>query len=229
VKGHEYGYRIHLIYGAEISATSYSRGTINDSIDDIEMSWDYDAIPVIPEDEDYDPYSEIIIDSTLFSKESMAALEAILYGTDTEDPRMPDLEELLDLFSEEEPIPEDWTGFPHDLLYPSETIYPSDLHKVDIVASLAPGTTIAPGESCSITFAWENLPDYSVIVGTDYTAGITEEIENLRFTYTLSENQDEFVLVGYNETDENIVISKETPITFTLSYVIALPETEGGD
>lgn len=121
--GQEYGYKLHLIYDAEVTGCSTSRSTINDSPEAIEFEWEFEAIPQVSAD--FDPYSEIIIDSTRFSPEFMSQLEDILYGTENESPRLPTLDELINLFYVEEPLPPDWEGYPNDRIYPSGDLYPS--------------------------------------------------------------------------------------------------------
>lgn len=125
-KGQEYGYKIHLLYNCEIPNPSVSRPTINDSPEPVEFSWDFECVPMVPEDDSYDPYAEIVIDSTKFSPESMVQLEEILYGSETEAPRLPTLDELIELFQVvDTTIPPEYVGYPYENLYPSTTVYPA--------------------------------------------------------------------------------------------------------
>ena len=80
VSNENYGYKIHLIYNCELTKVSWSKSTINDSAELEELGFDFKTIPVISDD--YDPYSELIIDSTKFSAEFMEDLEEILYGSE---------------------------------------------------------------------------------------------------------------------------------------------------
>ena len=121
-RGNEFGYKIHLIYNAEVTKLSSSAKTISESIDDNELSWDFETVPVASDD--YDPYSELVIDSTKFSPEFMSQLEDILYGTENDSPRLPTLDELITLFYVEPPVPPDWAGYPHERLFPSSNLYP---------------------------------------------------------------------------------------------------------
>lgn len=80
----EYGYKIHLIYGASASPSEKAYQTINDSPEAISFSWEIDtiAIPVTG----YKPTAHMIIDSSKFTtseaKAKLAEFEDIIYGTD---------------------------------------------------------------------------------------------------------------------------------------------------
>ena len=85
-QGLEYGYRLHLVYGATASPSEKSRETINDSPDASTMSWDFTTTPVNV-GTGFKPTSHIIIDSTKFTGDGaakLAALEDALYGTEAD-------------------------------------------------------------------------------------------------------------------------------------------------
>lgn len=97
VKRDDYGYKLHLIYNATASPSEKSYQTINDSPEAISFSWEYTTTPV--EVAGYKPASQITIDSTKVDHEKLAALEAILYGGDETDPRLPLPSEVITLLS----------------------------------------------------------------------------------------------------------------------------------
>lgn len=74
------GYKIHLLYGAKASPSEKSYGTINESPEAISMSYELSTIPVPVSG--HKPTSLVVIDSTDATPEKMAAIEAILYGSD---------------------------------------------------------------------------------------------------------------------------------------------------
>lgn len=77
--GMEYGYKIHLVYGATASPSEHSHSTVNESPEAEELSWECKTTPVpVPNKK---PSAHIIIKSTEVTAEKLAALEAILYGT----------------------------------------------------------------------------------------------------------------------------------------------------
>lgn len=75
-----YGYKLHLIYGATVTPSEKAYETINDSPDAITMSWDFSTTPVNVTGKK--PTASIEIDSTKVDSAKLAALEAILYGSD---------------------------------------------------------------------------------------------------------------------------------------------------
>lgn len=95
--GENYGYKLHLIYGAMASPSEKSYETINDSPDAITFSWEYTTTPVNVDD-NHKPTSSIVIDSTKVDATKLAALEAILYGGESTEPRLPLPAEVISIF-----------------------------------------------------------------------------------------------------------------------------------
>lgn len=95
--GTDYGYLIHIMYNGLASPTEKGYNTINDSPEAITMSWEVSTTPV--EVTGYKPTACVTIDSTKVNPTLLAELEAILYGDDTNEPRLPLPEEIIDLFS----------------------------------------------------------------------------------------------------------------------------------
>lgn len=103
-EGEDYGYKLHLIYGATVSPSSKSYETINDSPDAIEFSWDLTTVPVdlSAYDAKLKPAAKITIDSTTAPTAALAALEDILYGTAEEVARLPLPAEVFTILKGEE-------------------------------------------------------------------------------------------------------------------------------
>ncbi|MCD8158973.1 MAG: hypothetical protein LUD77_08785, partial [Clostridiales bacterium] len=95
----DYGYRIHLIYGALASPTDKSCQTINDSPEAITFSWELSTTPVEVSD-DYKPTASIVIDSNKTDATKLAALEEILYGNATTEARLPLPSEIITLMGD---------------------------------------------------------------------------------------------------------------------------------
>ncbi len=99
VKQTDYGYKIHLIYGATASPSEKSFETETDSPDPQAFSWDYTTtkVELTGEYKNYRPTASIVIDSTKVNATKLKELEDILYGTDADastntegtDPRLP--------------------------------------------------------------------------------------------------------------------------------------------
>lgn len=97
-KGQEYGYKLHLIYNALAAPSEKSYATINDSPEAITLSWELSTTPV--EVPGHKPTALITIDSTKVDAVKLAQLEAILHGSESEEPRLPLPTEIQELFAE---------------------------------------------------------------------------------------------------------------------------------
>lgn len=98
VEGSEYGYKIHIVYGCLAAPSEKAYATVNDSPEAITFSWEVTTTPVnVP---GFKPTANVTIDSTKTTPEKMAALEAILYGSDSEESRLPLPEEIITLMGE---------------------------------------------------------------------------------------------------------------------------------
>lgn len=103
-KGNDYGYKLHIIYGAMASPSEKAYSTINDSPDAITFSWELSTTPVAVAN--FKPTASLTIDSTKVDPQKLAALEEILYGKDgtgennsvgAADPRLPLPDEIATL------------------------------------------------------------------------------------------------------------------------------------
>lgn len=90
-----YGYKLHLIYGAKASPSEKTYSTVNDSPEAITFSWELTTTPV--EVEGFKPTACVTIDSTKVDAEKLAALEAVLYGSETAEPTLPTPNEVIAL------------------------------------------------------------------------------------------------------------------------------------
>ena len=87
VDNNNYGYKLHLVYGALASPSEKAYATINDSPEAITFSWEFSTTPVNVTG--FKPTASITIDSTKVDAEKLAALEKILYGDDETEARLP--------------------------------------------------------------------------------------------------------------------------------------------
>ena len=83
ILGSDYGYKIHIIYGAKASPSERAYATINDSPEAITFSWEVNTTPVTVEG--FKPTASLTIDSTKVDKAKLALLEAELYGSAEKD------------------------------------------------------------------------------------------------------------------------------------------------
>lgn len=103
VDGTDYGYKLHLIYGAKATPSEKQYQTINDSPEAITFSWTLNTTPV--EVDGMSPTASLTIDSTKVNADKLKAFEKILYGTPADDStpavegRLPLPNEIADLFA----------------------------------------------------------------------------------------------------------------------------------
>ena len=102
VDGNDYGYKLHIIYGALAAPSEKAYATINDSPEAITFSWEVTTTPVNVTG--FKPTASITIDSTKVDKSKLTSLDEILYGKDAPsnggegtDPRLPLPDEIAEL------------------------------------------------------------------------------------------------------------------------------------
>lgn len=97
VEGNDYGYKLHLVYGCLAAPSEKGYSTINDNPDAITFSWEVSTTPVNVEG--FKPTSQITIDSTKADPTKLAALEAVLYGAEAAEAKLPLPDEVATLMS----------------------------------------------------------------------------------------------------------------------------------
>ena len=97
VVNNDYGYKLHLIYGALASPSEKAYSTINDSPEAITFSWEVSTTPVNVTG--HKPTACLTIDSTKVDPEKLAALEDILYGKNEAEARLPLPDEVVQIMT----------------------------------------------------------------------------------------------------------------------------------
>lgn len=102
VKANSYGYKIHLVYGLLASPTQKAYASVNNSPEMQTMSWTANSTPVNIDKTvngvALKPTSVMTFDSTRVSKAFLDKLEEILYGSDSEEARLPLPAEVIELY-----------------------------------------------------------------------------------------------------------------------------------
>jgi hypothetical protein len=119
IDGSDYGYKLHLVYGALASPTEKAHATVNDKPEAMAFSWDVTTTPV--EVPGYKPTAVMSIDSTVVDAGGLASLENVLYGSAGVDPRLPTPEEVIGFFSGTVTV-----------AIPLEPVYTSGTHTITI-------------------------------------------------------------------------------------------------
>lgn len=100
VDNNDHGYKLHLIYNALAAPSEKAYSTINDSPEAITFSWELTTTPVTVGDVDgkkFKPTASITIDSTKVAADKLVALENILFGSESEEARLPLPNEVAEL------------------------------------------------------------------------------------------------------------------------------------
>lgn len=97
-EGTKYGYKLNIIYNARVSPSEKANNTVNDSPEAATMSWEFTTTPIAIEG--YDASSKLTIDSTDADEAKLKSLEDILYGSESEEPRLPMPDEIITLMGE---------------------------------------------------------------------------------------------------------------------------------
>lgn len=97
ITGEDYGYKLHIIYGAMASPSEKAYATINDSPEAITFSWEITTTPVNVAG--LKPTASLVIDSTKADRTKLTALETILYGSESDDPHLPLPDEIKTLMT----------------------------------------------------------------------------------------------------------------------------------
>lgn len=98
IAGNEYGYKLHLLYGCKAAPSEKAYSTINDSPEAITFSWEISTTPVNVKG--FKPTSNLTIDSSKVAPEKLAALEAVLFGSESTEARLPLPDEIITLVGE---------------------------------------------------------------------------------------------------------------------------------
>lgn len=85
-EGDAHGYKLHIVYNATVSPSEKSYGTVNDSPDAINFSWEVSTTPIPVTG--YKPTAHIEIDSTKADATKLQALKDKLYGTENSEPEL---------------------------------------------------------------------------------------------------------------------------------------------
>lgn len=97
VKGSEFGYKLHLIYGAKAKPSEKGYQTINDSPEAITFSWEISTTPVNVAG--FKPTACVTIDSTKIEPDKLAQIETLLYGDVSAEAKLPLPDEIAGIIA----------------------------------------------------------------------------------------------------------------------------------
>jgi hypothetical protein len=96
VLGSEFGYKIHLVYGATAAPSEKAYATINDSPEAIAFSWEISTNPVLAAG--YQPVALLTVDSTKVSGANLTSFQDIVWGSAGGNSRLPLPDEVIGIF-----------------------------------------------------------------------------------------------------------------------------------
>lgn len=105
VAGQDYGYKLHMFWGAKASPSEKNFQTINESPEATTFSWEVTTTPVVlttinpKTNKVYNPTASMTVNSTKVDATKLAALEKILYGDTESEPRLPTPDEVIAMFA----------------------------------------------------------------------------------------------------------------------------------
>ena len=101
--GQDFGYKIHMIWGATAAPTEKAYTTVNDSPEAATFSWSLSTTPTAINLEGFRPTALIVVDSTKLAANLLKELEDLLYGTGTgvggTDAELPSPTEVIQLIA----------------------------------------------------------------------------------------------------------------------------------
>jgi len=92
VKGQDFGYKLHLIYGCLAAPSEKAYATVNDSPEALAFSWELTTTPVevgTVAGKLYKPTASITVNSTKVAPARLLELENLLYGTAAASAQLP--------------------------------------------------------------------------------------------------------------------------------------------
>lgn len=103
-EGTDFGYELNLVYGCSASPSEQSNQTVNENPTAATFSYSVSTSPVNvdgegPDGKPYKPSACITINSTEIDKDKLQTLEAILYGTEDQEARLPLPNEIIQLMA----------------------------------------------------------------------------------------------------------------------------------
>lgn len=90
-----HGFKLHLVYGAQAAPSEKAYATINDSPEALAFSWEFTTTGA--QVTDHKPVSLLTIDSTQVDADGLTDLLDILYGTVSDEPRLPLPDEVVEI------------------------------------------------------------------------------------------------------------------------------------
>lgn len=171
VEGADFGYKLHLIYGAQAAPSEKAYATINDSPEAISFSWEVTTSPVAVTG--LKPTALLVIDSSQVDAGGLADLETELYGSPGNDPRLPLPDEVIALLAGTSTVVDmgnpanqaSYNSGTHIVTLPAVTGVQWKINGVNKTAGAQPALTV--GQTANVTA--HALPTYQIDGDDDWS------------------------------------------------------------
>lgn len=104
-QSNDYGYQLHFVWNALASPSEKAHATVNENPEPTTMSWTASTTPTPFTEHDYKPTAHMYVDSTKTDPAKLKALENIMWGDETNEPRIPTPDEVVDIITGTQPNP----------------------------------------------------------------------------------------------------------------------------
>ena len=95
VLGNDYGEKMHFIYNAKAAPSNKDYSTVNADVEALTFSWEFDTTPA--QNSKCKPTAIVTIDLTKITTNAKKAIMDKVYGTASEDAKMPTIDQLIEL------------------------------------------------------------------------------------------------------------------------------------
>ena len=187
--GQDHGYKIHCVYGATASPSERGYQTVNDSPEAITFSWEFTTTPVIVNN--YKPTALLTIDSTKTSAEALKAIETILYGSATAEPRLPLPDEIIRIIEQA-----------------GQYTY------TEAVPTYAYSAVTPVGTENPVTEGWYELS------GSDYVLSADTSVDSAKTYYSRSISSNPQAEGWYEKVGNDYVLSTDTTYDTSKTYYV---------
>ncbi|WP_432711028.1 hypothetical protein [Pedobacter sp.] len=96
-QGNGFGEKIHLIYNAKVSPSERAYETVNEDPNALTFSWEYSTTPVDLSDIGLEASAGITVSKHEVTPAAWKALTDMLYGTESEEAKLPSIKEVIAL------------------------------------------------------------------------------------------------------------------------------------
>lgn len=105
-QSNDYGYQLHFVWNALASPSEKAHATVNENPEPTTMSWTASTTPTpFLEHDSKKPTAHVYVDSTKTDPAKLKALEAIMWGDETNEPRLPSPDEVYNIILGTQPNP----------------------------------------------------------------------------------------------------------------------------